>query len=55
MEDSAQAAFIDQLLGERDGRDASIIVPDHVWHTGLFHGLDHLQSLGSVHGQRLFA
>src|SRR5436309_580536 len=55
MEDSAQAAFIDQLLGESDGRDAAIIVPDHVWHTSLFHGLDHLQSLGSVHGQRLLA
>src|SRR5882724_6049654 len=55
MEDSAKAPFIDQLLGESNGRDTAIVVPDHVWHAGPFHGFHHLQSLGPVHGERLFA
>ena len=34
------------LLGQRDGRHAAIVVPDHVRHLGLLDGLDHLQAFG---------
>ena len=30
-----EPAFVDQLLGQRDGRNAAVVVPDHVRHAGL--------------------
>ena len=30
VEDAAEAAFVDELLGKRDGRHAAIVVPDRV-------------------------
>ena len=33
------------LLGERHGRDAAVVVPDHVRHAGLLDRLDHLHAL----------
>ena len=32
VEDLAELALVDELLGERDGRDAAVVVPDHVRH-----------------------
>ena len=45
VEDLAELALVDELLGERDGRDAAVVVPDHVRHAGLLDGLDHLLAL----------
>ena len=45
VEDLAEPALVDQLLGQRDGRHAAVVVPDHVRHAGLLDGLDHLQRL----------
>ncbi len=55
VEDLAQPALVDQLLGQGDGGHAAIVVPDHVRHAGLLDGLHHLEPFGAVHGQRLFA
>ena len=41
VEDPAQPAFVDQLLGQRDRRHAAVVVPDHVRHAGPLHRLDH--------------
>ena len=41
VEDAAELAFVDELLGERDGRDAAVVVPDDVRHAGL---LDRLRT-----------
>ena len=55
MKNAAEPAFIDELLGQRDRRHAAVVVPDHVRHSGLLDGLDHLQPFGAVHRERLFA
>ena len=55
VEDLAEPAFVDELLGERDRGDAAVVVPDHVRHTGLLDGRDHLAPLDRVHRQRLLA
>ena len=55
VEDASQTAFVDQLLGERDGRDTAIVVPDHVGNARPFDGGNHLFAFSHVHGQRLFA
>ena len=55
MEDAPKSALIDQLFGQGDGGGTTVIVPDHVGHTCLFDGLNHFQSLRSIHGQRFLA
>src|SRR5882724_2084751 len=55
MEDSSETALIDQLFGQSDGRGSTVIIPDHVGHTRFLYGLDHFQSLRSIHGQRFLA
>ena len=35
VEDLAEPALVDELLGQRDGRHAAVVVPDHVRHAGL--------------------
>ena len=55
VERPADAAFVDDLLGQRDGRHAAIVERDHVGHARLLDGRDHLLGLGHVHGQRLLA
>ena len=55
VEDLAEPALVDQLLGERDGGHAAVVVPDRVRHAGLLDRVDHLLALGQVHRQRLLA
>ena len=55
VERPADAAFVDDLLDQRDGRHAAIVEGDHVGHARLLDRGDHLLGLGHVHGQRLFA
>ena len=45
VEDAAELALVDELLGERHGGDAAVVVPDHVGHAGLLDGGDHLLRL----------
>ena len=47
VEDAPEPALVDELLGQRDGRDAAVVVPDHVGHAGLLDRLHHLQALGA--------
>ena len=39
VEDLPEPAFVDELLGQRDGGDAAVVVPDDVRHAGLLDGL----------------
>ena len=55
VERPADAALVDDLLGQRDGRHAAVVERDHVGHARLLDGGDHLLGLGDVHGQRLLA
>ena len=55
MEDLAELAGVDDLLGERHRRDAAVIVPDGIRHAGLLDLADHLLALRAVEGERLFA
>src|SRR5712692_9225645 len=55
MEDASEAAFVDELFGQGNGRDAAIVVPDHVRHLRALDGLDHFLAFGAVHRERLFA
>ena len=38
VEDAAELAFVDELLGQRDGGDAAVVVPDHVRDAGVLDG-----------------
>ena len=55
VEGASDAPFVDDLLGQRDGRHAAIVEGDHVGHAGPLHGRHHLLGLGGVHRQRLLA
>ena len=55
VENAAELAFVDQLLGQDDGRTTAIIVPDHVRHFRLLDSGDHLLRLIRVQRERLFA
>ena len=55
MEDSAEAAFVDQVLEQHDGGHAAVVVPDHVGHVGGFHRIHHGFGFFGVAAQRLFA
>ena len=54
MEDFAELARVDYLLGQCHCGNATVIVPNHVGYTGLFNRLAHLFAFGNVHCQRLF-
>ena len=41
VKDPSQAAFVDQLLWQRDRRHAPVVVPDHVRHARRLHRLHH--------------
>ena len=45
MEDPAEPALVDELLGQGDGGDAAVVVPDRVRHAGLLDRLDHRRGL----------
>ena len=45
MENSAEPAFVDELLGQRDGGNAAVIIPNHVRHLRLLDGGHHLLRL----------
>ncbi len=51
----ANHAFLDHLLRQRHGGHTAVIEADHVQNAGFLHGLDHLLTLGYVHGHRLLA
>ena len=55
VERAADAAFVDDLLGQGDGRHAAVVERDHVGHARLLDGGHHLLGLGDVHRQRLLA
>ena len=55
MEYAAEFAFVDQLLGQHDGRAAAIIVPNHVRHFCLLDGGDHFLGFLGVQPERLLA
>ena len=55
MKNLAELAAIDNLLGQGDGRDAPVVVPDRIRHTGFLHGIDHRRAFLGGAGQRLFA
>ena len=55
VEGFSYAPLVDDLFGERAGRDAAVIEGDQVRHLGLLHRPHHLLALGRVHGQRLLA
>ncbi len=55
VEGAADAAFVDDLAGQGDGRHAAVVEPDHVRHAGVLDGPDHLLGLGDVPRQRLLA
>ncbi len=55
VKDAAQASLVDQLLGERHGGNAAVVVPHHVAHTRGFHRFHHGFRLGGVAAERLFA
>jgi hypothetical protein len=55
MEDLAQPAFVDQLLGQRHGGDAAVVVPDHVRHAGLSTAATMRSDSAALSAQRLLA
>ena len=55
VEGPPDAPFVDDLLGQRDGRHAPVVERDHVRDAGRFHRAHHLLAFGRVHGQRLLA
>ena len=54
MVDLPQPTRVDQLLGERDRRDAAVVVPDRVRHAGRLDRLAHFLSFGDAHREGLF-
>ena len=52
---AADAAFVDQLAREGDGRHAAIVEPDGIDLAAFARGGGHLFRLAAVHGQRFFA
>ena len=55
VEDAAEFTSIDDVLGERDGGEEAVVVPDEVRQARGFDGLDHFLTLRAVEGERLFA
>ena len=51
----ANAAFVDELPDQGDGRHAAVVEGHHIRHAGLLDRGDHLFALGRVHRQRLLA
>ena len=54
VEDLAELAFVDQLLGQGHGGHAAVIVPDHVGHLGLLDGVHHLARIRRRSGPAAF-
>ena len=48
VEDASQAILVDQPLGQRNGRDATIVVPHHVRHARFLDSLAHRLPIGGV-------
>ncbi len=55
MKRPAETSLVDNLLSERNGRHAAVIVPDHVGHAGVLDRRHHRLTLSDVHGERLLA
>ncbi len=55
VEDLAELAGVDDFLGEGDGRDATIVVPDRVGDAGIFDRIHHWRTLLGGAGQRFLA
>ena len=55
MEDLAELAAVNDLLGERDGRHAAVVVPHGVGHAGFLDGVNHRLAFFGSTGQRFFA
>ena len=55
VKDSSEPSLVDQLLGERHGGDAAVIVPDHVRNFRRLDGGDHLHRFSGVAAERLLA
>ena len=55
MEDASELALVDELLDHRDGRDAAVVVPDRVRHTGLLDRGGHRLRFLRVPPERLLA
>ena len=55
VEDLSELSRVDDLLDERDGRDAAVIVPDGVGDAGLLDRAHHRQRFLGVARQRLLA
>ena len=55
MEDLAEFAALDDLLGEGDGGHAAIVVPHSVGYAGLLHGVHHRSAFLGGAGQWFFA
>ncbi len=51
----ADAAFVDDLFGQRNGGHAAVAERNHVGHARLFDRRHHFLGLAGVHGQRFFA
>ena len=55
VKDPAEAVFVEKLLQQHDGRNAPVVVPDHVGHVGLLYGIHHRLGLFRGSAERLFA
>ena len=55
VEDPTELALIDELLGERDGGHAAVVIPNHVGDPGGFDRGDHGVAFTGIHRERLFA
>ena len=55
MEDLAELAALDDLLGEGDGGHSAVVVPHGVGDAGFLHGLNHRHTFLGSAGQWFFA
>lgn len=53
--DATEISTVDDLLGERDGREEAIVIPDKVGETRGLDGLHHFESLFAIKGEGFFA
>src|SRR5205807_8738258 len=55
MENAAEPAVIDELLGQGYSGNTAVIIPDHVGHARLLDRLDHFETLRAIHRKRFLA
>ena len=55
MKDPAEPPLVNEVLGQGDRRHATVIVPDHVGHTRLFHRGHHAGGFLGAAAERLLA